>query len=96
MLRYIIFPVVVPEIEIGKVKSLGWCYGHADLISEEGIVDEIGWVAVAHDHYDASDDLSDLMIDEALPDDIETEIMFVYYSDCELYDVSLCLGILRL
>lgn len=86
----------MPEIEIGKIQSLGWCYGHADLISKEGVVDKIGGVAVAHDHYDASDDLSNLMVNEALPDDIKTEVIFVHYSDCELYDVSLRLCVLGL
>lgn len=86
----------MPEIEIRKVKSLCRCYRHTDLISKKGVIDEIDWIAVAHDHYDASDDLPDLMVDEALPDDIETEIILVNHSDCEFYDVSLGLSILRL
>lgn len=68
----LILTVVVPEVEICKVKPLGWSNGHTDLISKECIVDEVDWVAVAHHHYDPSDDLPDLMVDEALPDDVET------------------------
>lgn len=71
-LWYLILSIVVSKVEICEVKSLSWSDGHTDLISEEGVVDEVDRIAVAHHHYDASDDLPDLVVDEALPDDVET------------------------
>ena len=84
----------MPEVEVWQVKSFSGSNGHADLISEEGVVDEVGRVAVAHHHYDSSDDFSDLVVDEALPDDVEAEEVPVHHPDCELYYVSLGLGVL--
>lgn len=41
------------------------------LVSEEGVRDIGGGVVVDESHYDAPDHLSDLVVDEALPNYIE-------------------------
>lgn len=48
-----------------------------NLIPKKSIFDIIGWIVVQDDHYDAADHLSDLMIDKALPYDVEDQVIFI-------------------
>jgi hypothetical protein len=69
------FFVVVVEGEGAEVESSGGSEGHADLIAEESVGDVGGRVLVDEDHDDAADHLPDLVVDEALSNDVEDQII---------------------
>lgn len=60
-----------------------------DLISKESVLDKAGRVVVDQDHYNAANHFPDLMVYEALPDDIESKKIIIKVINLNINDVAL-------
>jgi hypothetical protein len=64
-----------------------------DLVAEEGVLNEGGWVVVEDHLDDAPHHLPDLVVDEALPHDVEYQVVLVQLLDRKGYYKAVRLGI---
>lgn len=86
--------VVVLEGEGTQVEAGCRGEGHVYLVAEEGVRDVGSRVVVDESHYDAPDHLPDLMVDEALPNYIENEVILIEFVHLESMNVPLGLRVL--